>query len=529
MLPSRWIWLVCLVSLWLLRLPSVAQPMASDQGLYAYAGVRLLAGDVPYAGAWDQKPPGIHVIYAALWSIWPHESVVAIADLVVAAMIAGLLIVIGHRRFTADIGYGAAGAFLLFGNPALTQRLGGVFVRAQSETFVALAITGAVALLATRSRATRHLIGCGVLLGVAFWLKPNAAAYAAPALAAIAAWPRDGRWDARAFWREVTTIGTAGALMVVVPLALMFAIGALPDLYLATIAYNAAYSGDTYSGVGGLLTYAVSFPVARARNDAMWFVGGLGAIISLVLWRRSTGHGDHHSPVVIVAWLVAVWMSILINGARNLPQYFVQAAPALALAAGAGLVPAFALLRRRRMSIALLSAGVVLYAAHRVSGFEELKRDVERDWGAFTGATPRAEYLRYFGNRPEDKFVASAIAELADMARTTTQPDDAIYVFGYSPGVHVIAERRSASRFHWSQPIMLEFAAGRLGYGTAGLLADLQRTRPVLVALQHDSWGPNGQHSSEFFHATAALDAWLTTHYSREADLERFEIWRRHP
>ena len=519
---------MCLLSLWLLRLPSVAQPMASDQGLYAYAGVRLLAGDVPYAGAWDQKPPGIHVVYAALWSIWPHESVVAIADLVVAGLIAGLLMVIGRRRFSADIGCAAAAAFLLFGNPALALRLGGVQVRAQTETFVALAITGAVAVLASRTRTTRHLVGTGVLLGVAFWLKPNAAAYALPVLAALAVWPRDGRWDARTFWREVTTVGISGAVMVVVPLAVMFAIGALPDLYLATIAYNAAYSGDTYSGVGGVINYAVSFPIARAQNDAMWFIGGLGVITSLVWWLRGRGRGDVQLPLVVFAWLTAVWLSILINGARSLPQYFVQAAPALALAAGVGLVPAFLWLRRRQLGVALVCAALVLVGAQRVSGFEELARSVQRDWAALTGATPRAEYLRYFGNRPQDKFVASAIAELADLARTTTGPGDTIYVFGFSPGVHVLADRRSASRFHWSQPIMLEFAADQPGYGTRGLLADLQRNAPALVALQRDSWwGPNGQHSSDFFHATPALDAWLTANYSRDTDLERFEIWRR--
>jgi hypothetical protein len=502
--------------------------MASDQGLYAYAGVRLLAGDVPYAGAWDQKPPGIHVVYAALWSIWPHESVVAIADLVVAGLIAGLLIVIGRRRFSTDIGCAAAAAFLLFGNPALVQRLGGVFVRAQSETFVALAISGALAVLASRTRTTRHLVGTGVLLGVAFWLKPNAAAYALPVMVAMATWPRDGRWDPRVFWREVTTVGISGAVMVVVPLAVMYAVGALPDLYLATIAYNAAYSGDTYNGIGGVLNYAVSFPITRARNDAMWFIGGLGVIVSLSLWLRSQDRAARQLPLVVFAWLIAVWLSILINGARNLPQYFVQAAPALALAAAVGLVPAFTLLRRRHIGVALACAALVLFGAQRVSGFEELARSVQRDWAALTGVTPRAEYLRYFGSRPQDKFVASAIAELAALARTTTRPDDAIYVFGFSPGVHVLADRRSASRFHWSQPIMLEFAADQPGYGTAGLLADLERTAPALVALQRDSWGPNGQHSSEFFHATPALDSWLTAYYTREADLERFEIWRRH-
>lgn len=518
---------MCLVSLWLLRVPSLAQPMASDQGLYAYAGVRLLAGDVPYAGAWDQKPPGIHVVYAVLWSIWPHESVVAAADLGVAGLIAWLLVIIGRRRFSADIGCAAAAIFLLFGNPALAQRLGGVLVRAQSETFVALAVTAALAMLASQARATRHLVGTGILLGIAFWLKPNAATYALPALAAMAWWSRDRQWDTRRFWREVSIVAVAGGLMVVVPLAVMWAVGALPDLYLATVAYNRAYSGDTYNGVGGVISYALSFPVNRARNDALWFVGGLGLITSLVLWLRSRDRSGQETPLVIVAWLVAVWASILINGARSLPQYFVQAGPALALAAGAGLVPAFTLLRRRHLAVALLAGAAVLVGAQRVSGFEELARNIMRDWAALTGATPRADYLQYFGNRPQDKFVASAIAELTQIARTTTEPTDTIYVFGFSPGVHVLADRRSASRFHWSQPIMLEFAADRPGYGTAGLLADLERNRPVLVALQHDSWGPSGQHSSEFFHATRALDRWLTANYSRERDLERFEIWRR--
>lgn len=518
---------MCLVSLWLLRLPSLAQPMASDQGLYAYAGVRLLAGDAPYAGAWDQKPPGIHVVYAALWTLWPNESVVAVADLSVAAVIAGCLFVIGRRRFTETTGFVAAAAFLLYGNPALTQNLGGVFVRAQSETFVALAITAAVTLLASRARATRHLIGTGVLLGVAFWIKPNTATYALPVLAALALWRRDDAPGGRTYWRDCTTIGVAGAAMVVIPFLILWSVGSLTDLYLATIAYNAAYSGDTYDGVAGVLRYAVSFPVARAANDALWFVGGLGALVGVLMGGR--GHSDPRRwPIVVpVVWLVAVWLSILINGARDLPQYFVQAGPALALAAGVGLAPAFGLLRQRHTAVALLSAALVMYGAHRVSGFDRLADNLQRDWNALGGATPRSEYLKHFGNRPQDKFVASAITELAEIARATTNADDAIYVFGFSPGVHVLADRRSASRFHWSQPILVEFAADRPGYGSKGLLADLERSAPALVALQRDSWGPNGQHSSEFFHATPALDAWLSANYTRDTDLERFELWRR--
>ena len=58
-------------ALLLFRLPAVIQPMGADQGLYAYVGQRLLGGEVPYKGAWDQKPPGIHLTYAAMLAVWP--------------------------------------------------------------------------------------------------------------------------------------------------------------------------------------------------------------------------------------------------------------------------------------------------------------------------------------------------------------------------------------------------------------------------------------------------------------------------
>jgi hypothetical protein len=517
------------VALWLLRVPSLAQPMASDQGLYAYAGQRLLAGDAPYAGAWDQKPPGIHVVYAVMWSAWPHESVVAGADLVAAGLVAFLLVVIARRRFTEVAGLTAAAVFLFFGNPALTQRLGGVFVRAQTETFIALAITASLVLLAHRARTMRHLVGVGVLLGVAFWLKPNAAAYGLTVLAALAFWPSEptGRPLRTVFWSELTPIVAVGAGMVLLPLLAMAAVGALTDLYLATIAYNAAYSGDTYDGVGGLIRYAVSFPIDRARNDAVWFMGGVGVIFTLVWWVRTASTPERQRAVVPLAWLIGVWVSILINGGRDLPQYFVQASPALALAAGVGLVPVVAALHRRQAALPFVLLALLVYGAHRVSGFDDLIGNTQRDWSALTGRTDRASYLTHFGGRPQDKFVAGAIADLAALARTTTTPDDTIYVFGFSPGVPVLADRRSASRFHWSQPIVTEFEAGRPGYGSAGLLAELEQHAPALVALQHDSWAPGGRHSSEFFHATPALETWLTTHYTRDADLPRFEIWRR--
>lgn len=508
--------------------------MAGDQGLYAYAGQQLAEGHAPYAAAWDQKPPGIHVVYAVLWTIWPHESVVAGADMVAAGLVAFLLVVIGRRRFTERIGFGAAAVFLFFANPSVVQRMSGILVRAQCETFIALAVTMALALVASERRMTRHLLAVGVLLGCGFWLKYNAAAYAVVVTVALAMWPRDGEPSPRSFLRDLGWVAVAGALTVVLPIAAMAAAGVWQDLYLATITYNVAYSGETYEGVSPL-GYLFTFPIERAANDALWLLGGLGALIAIVNWLRAPRSSSALCSLVIISWVAASCLSILINGARELPQYFVQAAPALAMMAAVGLAPLVA----RRGSAPWVPAAtlVVLFVMVLRPGemghLPKLADNTRSDWSALVGSTDRATYLSRFGGRERDKFIAREIEALALDIKATTAPEEPIYVFGFSPGVLVKSERRSASRFHWSRPVVIEFAAGTPGYGSAAVLADLEREAPSIVALQKQDWAHDDPalagepNSVDFFHGHAGLNAWLTSRYVRERETPLFEIWRR--
>src|SRR5215213_7611469 len=89
-MPNR-LFLALACVLVVVRLPSLVQPMGSDEGLYAYVGERVLAGDLPYRDAWDQKPPAIHLTYALMRGVWPRDSAVPAADLIVAALMAVLL------------------------------------------------------------------------------------------------------------------------------------------------------------------------------------------------------------------------------------------------------------------------------------------------------------------------------------------------------------------------------------------------------------------------------------------------------
>src|SRR4029078_13646681 len=101
--------------------PSLAQPMGPDQGLYAYVGDRILHGDLAYRDAWDQKPPGIHYVYAALRAISRSVVMIPAADLTAAPLAAWRLWRIGAALGGAAGGGVSAAIFLLLSDPSFAR------------------------------------------------------------------------------------------------------------------------------------------------------------------------------------------------------------------------------------------------------------------------------------------------------------------------------------------------------------------------------------------------------------------------
>ena len=62
-------WLLVAALACVLRAPVAALPFERDEGEYAYIAQRWLAGDVPYRDAFDQKPPGVFLFYAAAFAV----------------------------------------------------------------------------------------------------------------------------------------------------------------------------------------------------------------------------------------------------------------------------------------------------------------------------------------------------------------------------------------------------------------------------------------------------------------------------
>jgi hypothetical protein len=438
---------------------------------------------------------------------------------VAAGLVGWLLVVLGRRHYSPLIGFGAATIFLLLGDPYL-QRQSGIYVRSQCEPFIAVAITAALVLLAHSRRQRAHLIAAGVALGVAFWLKYNAAPYAIVLVVATLAWPREARPGWRAVAAECAWMALGFASLAAVVLGGFGAAGALLDLRLATIDYNIRYSNETYGGAVGVLRYLARLPVERAALDPLWFVGGIGGVLLLRDAARN------RSAWVVLAWLAAAVLAIAINGSRGLPNYFVQANPALALAASAGL----ATLATHRALVRTAVAAVLVLGLWRVGSdapvfgwrFASMPGLIENasfDLDYARGRIDRETYLRRFTGQKHDPH---EIERLVEQVRQTTDPGDHIFVFGFSGGsVSWKSGRVSSSRFFWSRPVIIGFAAGRPGYGWDGLLADLQRHPPALVALQKEEW-----RSRDFFMQALALREWLEAGYVLIGDTPEFSVWR---
>lgn len=521
-------WSLIVLALLALRVPAIVEPAGNDQSLYMYVADQVRHGGVPYVDAWDQKPPAIFFLYAAVRSVWPHQSAVAVADVLGAGAIAALLFVIGRRTIGGHGGGVAASVFALFSHPSFA-RLSGIYVRGQCEVFIALAVTAAMALGWRRDRRAMHLFAAGIGLGVAFWLKYNALAYAAPLFfALVLSDEREPRtWTAIA--GRVAWV-TAGAAAVSALVLLYFAAhGAIGALWLATIDYNLRYSSETYTaGAAGALRYIIELPLERGGADMLWFLGLAGAACLVVTgWRR------HRAlTIIVLAWLAASILSILVNGARNLPQYFVQAAPALALACAAGLLYTWRSGRLgQAITVLIVAAGLWRVGVDapvgglRWGALPQLIDNIAFDVSYARGHVSRAAYLsRFVGAQ---KYNASAVEELSSHIAHTTKADDRILVFGFAPAVYLESHRLSASRFLWSRPVILEFASDREGYGSRGLLADLTRSRPAVVALQKQDWGPMDPNSEAFFLGHPALHAWLSAGYELDRDTPLFSIWRR--
>lgn len=422
------------------HLAVLPMPHTRDVGVWAYAGWRLLEGDVPYRDFFDHKPPGVFGLYALGELIGRGPVIVRLLDLagalVATVVLRRAILAVARNVGLADLGAGLFAA--LVASPQLARG------SAQTETVSLGLVVPAYALVlfalvSPESRAMWRFVLAGLLAACAASLRASAVLDAA-LLFAFVLFAATLRSPARA------VAFLAGA--VVLPSAYLIyalATASLPHALDAVASFNAAYAASPAP-----LAHALAAGAAVSAELLPLFAGAL-AVAATGLASGLTGDRGP-AFLLAVAWLgLAAFETVA--PLRFFHHYYAYlAAPLCAVAAwlrpsawrgaAAGLVAVATLLTLSTSALAIL----------------QLAPTVE---GRLAGRLPT----------PQER--AAAIVARA------TPADGRAFVWGVEPDVLYLARRRGASRYLYSTVLAYPGAARRY----AELLEDLRAHRPEALVL----------------------------------------------
>lgn len=433
-----------------MRLPYLDVPLERDEGEYAYIAQRLFHGEIPYRDAFDQKPPGVFVVYAAALaalgsSAWHLHLAAALWTAATTVLLAWL---VGRLAGSVAAGFAA----LVFGLASTDPRL--FATAANTEIFMLLPLVASAAALwrAREGDRVRDWAAAGLAVGIGALFKQVAAVQLLWVLAA-AALARGGL--AATLRRSAVSLAAAG-LPALGTWALFAALGAGGAFADAVLWHNLDYAGAVGPAAG-----LVNLRGALARQAPSFAVcWGLAALA--LVWPRAT---PRRAVRFLGAWGL-VSLAGVASGLYFRPHYFLQALPPLAALAGIALA---ALVRphlrgRPWRAGTALAGGVVLAAAP----FAVANAGI---WGAGSRvALARAIYA--YNPFPEAE-------EIARYIRLTSGPDETVFIVGSEPEILFHAERRSATRYIFVYPLTRNYPDVLERQREA--IAEVRRARPRYV------------------------------------------------
>ncbi len=414
---------------WLLRSPGLDKKIWNvDEAVTFTMAEQILAGDIPYRDAVDQRTPLAPYAQAAVAAVGGHWNLRAQHGAL--ALMIGLSAVLLWQlaRRLGDEATGVAAA-LWFTWLALMLPSVRDTMAAHTAWYLILGSTAGFWALARAWKSGRPgwAVASGAAFGLSFLAKQPGLLDFGVALVLVALRVRAEPKR----WRESARLGMAllaGWAAPVLGTGLYFAAkGAWPDVAYYTWTYNQVLYVPEVGRLERWRMMRVPFELAWASHPLVLVAGGLAAVTLLggamrQLFRRPAEFDL--ATWLILGWSAAGLVSTTLSG-RDFTHYSIQLIPGLSLACG-------------WLTARLGRAGRDWCAGQPV-------RRVGM-WVAVAALAgwllwPVAARLRAF-NLPLAE--SDAIAQLV---RRHTTPADRIFVWGYTPEIYPLSERRPATRF----------------------------------------------------------------------------------
>lgn len=526
-------WLALALGLVLLMaIPNLSYPVGRDQATYCVIGRGLLKGARLYRDLWDNKPPGIFYLYAAIVKVFgPTMWSIGLLDILWLLAISACIF-----RFT-ERPLGKVVAFLAVLANATMHIRAGYWDAGQPETFLMLFVFGAYFLLSGRNRhANLREAGAGFLFAAAFWLKYNAVVFApflllAPLLlkgAAGEGWLKSRLGTHSIHWTSLVCRFTAG-----------FFLGSA--LIVSGCLFSGAWSAFVEQQFKVLPRYAATASAdiphywawAAGRVEfwlGFWTLCAVPAAI-LVAWRRHQLGRLAPALVGAAAGFAALAMQI-----RYQPYYFETCYPFFAVFwgylgvqawEGARALARYFVRRNWRVAqvltwvvlanvVALCLPGPVMRMVTNYRAFNQWRHDPARFYSSYSWPGAAEDFRD--------------VLRVTDYLNRHPAPAEGVYVWGNEPLIYYLSGHRPPVRFVWNLPLI---APWRLPGWRRELVRRLTEVRPryIIVARDDEVHGLSGtyQDSAQALQSFPGLANFLGDYYRSCKSEVTFEIYCRAP
>lgn len=500
-----------------------------DQGIYAMVARAVVAGKMPYRDAWDFKPPGIFLVYAATRAVLGGSpwGIRLVECLGLAGMVVGMVRLTERWWGSRLLGLFAGAVAVLvhaqldFWHTAQPESFGGML------TVAALVALGpgpwSGEALPRGREAWIRWVGAGAIFGFTGLLKPPLAGGGAVVAVAIAIAAYRERREVREALLPVAALTAGGALPIALCLAWFFARGALRDLWEVLFVFTPHYTklsweGETLSGMAywGFTEWLCSYSS----------VPTLGLLLTLGL---GTAPRERPGALVLLGVIAVHLVGVTMQG-KFFPYHFGATWPLTALVASLGFFRVWERLGESRLGLAaapVFMAGVALVSLGRSA-----TKDLPDGFGARL-----AKRFEIFTRASRDAGAVDALASVADVnaaenravaeaLRARVPAGEPVFVWGFEPVIYDLADREPATRYLYDVPQRVAWAAAK---ERATLMRDLEAHRPRAIVVERRDVFPmvTGDviDSADTLPRFPALQGMLAGGYRLEESIGDFDIY----
>jgi 4-amino-4-deoxy-L-arabinose transferase-like glycosyltransferase len=511
-------------------LPTLSFPLGRDQGTYLTIGQGLLEGKQLYRDLWDNKPPGIFIVYAGIAKLFGRVMWSA------AAVDVLLLLVISYLLFRFTEPYlGRAGAAIAVMVHASMHGEMRYFWIAQPETFQVASVLAGYWLMTRHARQWKvSSFAAGLVFGYACWIKYNAVAFLPfflfiPFLDTSGLDRERGQVSLTVPWRTWLTkvapllAGLAAAMGIMLawivfkgawPAMKEMQFEVLPRYAAMGIERNPHYLLSAFIrtnlnlGVWTLLATLVGLLVAWLRRDlkrfAPLFLAAVTAYAAVVMQVR---FHDYYFQTCY-PFLAAIWAYLVVSiyeGSRALARNFRQR--------GWRLAPGL---------VWIAFANAVFWPLPEEFNKLTMRYEELREW--------RADPEGFYSNYPRQLPMEHLGGELAviDFLGKNARPNDGVYVWAAQCAIYYLSGHQPATRFVsnlgivslWAQPSWRQ-----------ELMRDLRDAQPRFIIVARGDALPSITYvkldSEKYLKTFPQLETFITGDYSPVADFDTFVVYGR--